>query len=102
MEIRPVGTDEFHERRQRETDMTKRIVAFRNFANALKNLTLPCYMHVRVFIYLRLHVLHISQRMTTGVQYRCTIYGTVTDLISQLWLRLHMLMSNRIGIWLHL
>ena len=34
MKIRPVGVESFHADRQ--TDMKKRIVAFRNFANAPK------------------------------------------------------------------
>ena len=38
MNIRPVGADLFHAdgRTDRRTDMTKLIVAFRNFANASK------------------------------------------------------------------
>jgi hypothetical protein len=39
MKILPVGTELFHADRQTETDMTKLIVAFRNFANAPKNTT---------------------------------------------------------------
>ena len=35
MEIRPVGTEFFHA--YRHTDTTKLVVAFRNYANALKN-----------------------------------------------------------------
>jgi hypothetical protein len=35
MKIRPVGAELFHA--DRRTDMTKLIVAFRNFANAPKN-----------------------------------------------------------------
>jgi hypothetical protein len=37
MKIRPVGAELFHA--DRETDMTKLIVAFRNFANAPKTRT---------------------------------------------------------------
>jgi len=43
LKIRPVGTELFHADRltyrqtNRQTDMTKLIVAFRNFANAPKN-----------------------------------------------------------------
>jgi hypothetical protein len=39
MKIRRVGAELFHadQRTDRQTDMTKVIVAFRNFANALKN-----------------------------------------------------------------
>jgi hypothetical protein len=39
MKIRPVGTELFHadRRTDRQTDMTKLIVAFRVFANAPKN-----------------------------------------------------------------
>jgi hypothetical protein len=36
MKIRPVGAKSFHADGQRQTDITKIIVAFRNFANALK------------------------------------------------------------------
>jgi hypothetical protein len=38
IKIRPAGTEFFREDRQ--TDMTKLIVAFRNFANAPKNLVM--------------------------------------------------------------
>jgi len=34
MKIRPMGTDLFHGAEHRQTDMTKLIVAFRNFAKA--------------------------------------------------------------------
>jgi hypothetical protein len=56
MKIRPVGAELFHvDRRTDEwTDMTKLIVAFRNFAKAPKNETLyknsskctPCHLKV--------------------------------------------------------
>ena len=40
MKIRPVGAELFHAegRKKRRTDVTKLIVAFRNFANAPKNI----------------------------------------------------------------
>jgi hypothetical protein len=40
IKIRPMGAELFHadRRTERQTDMTKRIVAFRNFAKAPKNL----------------------------------------------------------------
>ena len=37
MKIRPVGAELFHAERDRQTDMTKVMVAFHNFANAAKN-----------------------------------------------------------------
>jgi len=37
MKIHPVGTELFHEDGQRQTDMTKPIVAFRNIANASRS-----------------------------------------------------------------
>jgi hypothetical protein len=45
MKIRPVGADLFHAdgRTDRQTDMTKLRVAFRNFANAPKNKQLYIY-----------------------------------------------------------
>jgi len=48
MKIRPVGSELFHADglTDRQTDMTKLIVAFRNFANASKNgnYIIYCYM----------------------------------------------------------
>jgi len=41
MKIRPVGTELF--RADRRTDMTKLIVAFRNYANAFKHRELPSW-----------------------------------------------------------
>jgi hypothetical protein len=44
MKIRPVGAELFHGGRTDEhADMTKLIVAFRNFANALKTPKPVCY-----------------------------------------------------------
>ena len=47
MKIRPVGAELFHADRRTDgqTDMTKLIVAFRNFANASKNV---CLCHVLI------------------------------------------------------
>ena len=44
MKTRPVGADQFHAKRQ--TDMTMRIAAFRNFANAPKNSVLINFFFV--------------------------------------------------------
>ena len=53
IKICPVGADLFHADTQ--TDKTKRIVAFRNFANAPKNgiSVVCCLCRVSVLIYLR-------------------------------------------------
>ena len=48
MKIRPVGPEFFHakERTVGQTDMTKLIVAFRNFANAPNNRVEPAYKDI--------------------------------------------------------
>ena len=43
MKIRLVGAELFHA--ERRTDITKLIVAFRNFANAPKNMSLVWWLH---------------------------------------------------------
>ena len=48
MQIRPMGADLFHAKRL--TDMTKRIAAFRNFANAPKNAVLIKFMFFFVLV----------------------------------------------------
>ena len=49
MEIRPVGAEVFHADRHMygQTDMTKLIVAFLNFANAPKNKISVALQHTR-------------------------------------------------------
>ena len=48
MKIRPLGAEMFHADRQ--TDMTKLIVAFRNFANAPTNYVVCVRVGIRNFI----------------------------------------------------
>jgi hypothetical protein len=49
MKIRPVGAELFHA--DRRTDMTKLIVAFRNFANAPKNVEVKLTFVKVIFIF---------------------------------------------------
>ena len=58
MKIRPVEAELFHA--DRRTDMTKPIVAFRNFANAHKNGTKHSTPHYNILIKAHFFILHTS------------------------------------------
>jgi hypothetical protein len=52
MKIRPVGAELFHA--DGRTDMTKLIVAFRNFANSPKNVIISDFYLLNI-VFLKLH-----------------------------------------------